>query len=212
MVHLKTTLNEMRVHKPCESGWDRLLSFLGKTKADDDPIDLMYILNSNGLEDVAWTLRCFNYLDICLFLADVAEIALPIFESAHPEDLRPRKAIRAIRAYKAGEISESDLLSASRDAFAAAVGAASHNLDIHYPLAAIAARAAAHASDCTAIDAAEDALAAAKVSVAAVTNDIDPTTPNTVGYNYVRRKITMLFIKRFGSDPSKDRNHTKHQQ
>jgi hypothetical protein len=32
---MKTTLNKIRACSPCESGWETLLKFLGKTKADD---------------------------------------------------------------------------------------------------------------------------------------------------------------------------------
>ena len=32
---MKTTLNKIRKHSPCSSGWTTLLTNLGKTKADD---------------------------------------------------------------------------------------------------------------------------------------------------------------------------------
>jgi hypothetical protein len=43
-----TTLNAIREHSPCASGWAKLLNTLGKTKADDDPLLLSAILESNG--------------------------------------------------------------------------------------------------------------------------------------------------------------------
>lgn len=52
-----TTLNKIREHGPCEDGWVQLLSFLGKTKADDEPLPLLTILESNGLDDTLWCLR-----------------------------------------------------------------------------------------------------------------------------------------------------------
>ena len=52
-----TTLNKIREHGPCEDGWVKLLSFLGKTKADDEPLPLITILESNGLDDTLWCLR-----------------------------------------------------------------------------------------------------------------------------------------------------------
>ena len=52
-----TTLNDIRVHEPCASGWTKLLSALGKTKADDEPIALVTILESNDLDDALWCLR-----------------------------------------------------------------------------------------------------------------------------------------------------------
>lgn len=35
-----TTLNKIRAHSPCASGWEKLLNHLGKTKADDEPLAL----------------------------------------------------------------------------------------------------------------------------------------------------------------------------
>ena len=55
MIH--TTLNKIREHRPCEKGWKKLLSFLGKTSADDEPLPLLKILESNGLDDTLWCLR-----------------------------------------------------------------------------------------------------------------------------------------------------------
>jgi hypothetical protein len=34
---IKTTLNRIRAHSPCQEGWEKLLNHLGKTKADDEP-------------------------------------------------------------------------------------------------------------------------------------------------------------------------------
>nr|MBP6777298.1 hypothetical protein [Piscinibacter sp.] len=52
-----TTLNAIRAHSPCEGGWRKLLAHLGKTKADDEPLPLTTILDSNGLDDALWCLR-----------------------------------------------------------------------------------------------------------------------------------------------------------
>ena len=52
-----TTLNRIREHHPCESGWVKLLSHLGKTKADDELLPMVTILDSNGLDDTLWCLR-----------------------------------------------------------------------------------------------------------------------------------------------------------
>lgn len=54
---MKTTLNNIRAESPCKEGWERLLSSLGKTKADDEPISIITILDSNGLDDALWCLR-----------------------------------------------------------------------------------------------------------------------------------------------------------
>jgi hypothetical protein len=52
-----TTLNKIREHGPCEDGWRKLLKYLGKTEADDDPLPLLTILESNGLDDALWCTR-----------------------------------------------------------------------------------------------------------------------------------------------------------
>ena len=52
-----TTLRAIRAHYPCESGWRKLLAHLGKTKADDEPLSIVTIIDSNGLDDAIWCLR-----------------------------------------------------------------------------------------------------------------------------------------------------------
>ena len=57
---MKTTLNKIRENSPCESGWEKLLNTLGKTKADDEELALLTILDSNGIRDAIW---CFRSVD-----------------------------------------------------------------------------------------------------------------------------------------------------
>jgi hypothetical protein len=57
---MKTTLNKIRLHSPCSSGWEKLLKNLGKTKADDEPLALTTILESNDLDDALWCLRAVD--------------------------------------------------------------------------------------------------------------------------------------------------------
>ena len=52
-----TTLNKIREHGPCADGWQKLLTHLGKTKADDEPLAFTTILDSNGLDDALWCMR-----------------------------------------------------------------------------------------------------------------------------------------------------------
>ena len=51
---ITTTLNKIRKSHPCEDGWEKLLEYLGKTKADDEPLLFSVIVESNGLEDALW--------------------------------------------------------------------------------------------------------------------------------------------------------------
>ena len=60
----ETTLNAIRKHDPCVDGWKKLLRHLGKTGADDEPLALMTILDSNGLDDALWCLRACDGIDL----------------------------------------------------------------------------------------------------------------------------------------------------
>ena len=55
-----TSLNRIREHGPCANGWAKLLRHLGKTQADDEPLALGTILDSNGLDDALWCLRAVD--------------------------------------------------------------------------------------------------------------------------------------------------------
>ena len=129
---MNTTLNKILSHEPCEDGWEKLLTYLGKTEADDEPLSIRTIFDSNGVEDAIWALRAVDdhNREIRLFAADCAESVLHIYEDAHPDDDRPRKAIEAARRYANGEISEEELdearmaAIAARAAWGAAWGAA----------------------------------------------------------------------------------------
>ena len=55
---ITTTLNRIRAHEPCRSGWAKLLAGLGKTQADDEPLPFADILRINGLNDALWACRC----------------------------------------------------------------------------------------------------------------------------------------------------------
>lgn len=57
---MNTALNKIRDHQPCTDGWEKLLRTLGKTKADDEPLSLITILDSNGLDDALWCLRAVD--------------------------------------------------------------------------------------------------------------------------------------------------------
>ncbi len=107
---MKTTLNEIKKYGPCPSSWAKGLKYLNKSKADDEPIELMAIHKVMGIEDAVWCLRTQDYRDYCLFLADVhEEFVLPHFEAKHPENKRPRQAIKAIRDWYNGDVTKEQL-------------------------------------------------------------------------------------------------------
>ena len=88
----------------------------------DTPIDLLTILETNGVDDCLWALQA-TAEDASriteLIIADVAESVLYIYEREYPTDKRVRECIQARRAYANGEID-----AAAWDAAWAATGAA----------------------------------------------------------------------------------------
>jgi len=58
-----TTLNKIRAVDPCADGWRKLLAHLGKTQADDEPLAITTIIDSNGLDDALWCLRAVEGCD-----------------------------------------------------------------------------------------------------------------------------------------------------
>ncbi len=115
-----TTLNKIREHSPCSTGWSKLLKSLDKTHADDEPLALEHILDSNGLDDALWALRAVkgHDKDLRLFACQCARLVLPIFEEKYPEDDRPRKAIKAAESFALGQIDKAELAKAARAAYA----------------------------------------------------------------------------------------------
>lgn len=142
---MQTTLNKIKLHSPCEDAWKKLLNYLGKTKADDEPLELRTILESNGVEYTIWAMRAVEGKDkeIRLFAADCAEFILPLYEKCYPNDDRPRKAIQSARNYANGLISEEELDAASDAAWGTARAAAMDAASAAWDAAWAAAWAAA---------------------------------------------------------------------
>lgn len=95
-----TTLKAIKAANACEDGYRKLCKALGKTKADDEPVSLLTILDSNGLDDALWVLsyampgaeRLARH-----FQAWCAEQVLNLFESDRPGDMRVRDQIEMLR-------------------------------------------------------------------------------------------------------------------
>ena len=94
-----TTLNLIRAASPCEDGWRKLLGGLGKTRADDEPLPLLSVLDINGLDDALWVLSYAMPDDRLArhFQAWCAEQVLHLFEAERPGDLRVRDQIAMLR-------------------------------------------------------------------------------------------------------------------
>ena len=127
-VVLTTTFELLKNHSACEEGYRKLGKYLGGITmyGNRTPINLLTILESNGVDDMLWCLRATK--ENCdkvsrLMAADFAEEVLPIFEKAYPDDKRPRKAIQASRDFANGLISSGEREAAGEAAGAAAWGA-----------------------------------------------------------------------------------------
>ena len=102
-VRLTTTLNRLRQANACPERYAHLLRALGGVKADHDaPINLLTILEHNGVDDCLWALcatskNCDTVAR--LMAADFAESVLSLYERDYPNDPRPRNAIEATRTF-----------------------------------------------------------------------------------------------------------------
>jgi len=143
-----TTLNKIRAHEPCTTGWKKLLKRLGKTKADDEPLNIKTILESNGVDDAIWCLQAVGGKDkeIRLFAVWCARQVQHLMT-----DQRSLDALDVAERFANGLASEEELRVA-RAAAAAAAWEASMNaayaalgtaLEAAYAAAWSAARAAA---------------------------------------------------------------------
>ncbi len=109
---MKTTLNRIRKHRPCKEGWSKLLTYLGKTSADDEPLEISAIVKSNGLDDALWCLRAVEGEDrkIRLFAVWCARRVQHLMT-----DPRSLKALDVAEAYANGTATLEELKEA-RDA------------------------------------------------------------------------------------------------
>jgi hypothetical protein len=56
---IKITLNQIKAHNPCEDGWAEIQAANHLHGGDyDKPFPLSAALDTNGLSDVLWSLRC----------------------------------------------------------------------------------------------------------------------------------------------------------
>jgi hypothetical protein len=132
---MKTTLNKIRAESPCTEGWTKLLQHLGKTKADDEPLSILTVLESNGLDDAIWCLRAVEGRDkeIRLFAVWCARQVQHLMT-----DPRSVAALDVAEKFAHGLATEAEL----KEAYDAAYAADS----VARPWAYAAARAAAYAA------------------------------------------------------------------
>jgi hypothetical protein len=153
------TLNQIRNHKPCTDGWKKLLQYLNKTQADDEPLTLLTVLDSNGLDDAIWCLRALpddqlsKVLQFALCSARTVEHLM--------QDQRSKDVLDITERYLQGKATELELREAAARAAYAPYAAA------YAARAAYAAYAAADAAYAAAYAAANAADAAAHAAYAA---------------------------------------------
>jgi len=114
---MKTTLNKIRAYNPCPDGWKKLLDHLGKTQADDEPLAITTILNSNGLDDAIWCLRAVDGHDdaIRLFAVRCARKVQHLMN-----DPRSIDALDVAERFANGQATSEELTAAAGSAIAAA--------------------------------------------------------------------------------------------
>lgn len=163
---MKTTLNAIRKHSPCADGWEKLLTYLGKTKSDDEPLALTTILDSNGLDDAIWCLRAVegHAKEIRLYAVWCVRQVEHLLK-----DQRSLDALDVAERYANGEATDAELAAARDAAWAARAAWAAADA----AWAAWAARAAYWAAADAAWAAGSARDAASALGAAAHTNAMD---------------------------------------
>jgi hypothetical protein len=135
---ITTTLKKIAEHGPCWEGWRKLLEGLAKTRADDELLPLVRILEISGVEDALWALRASDATP-----AQMRMLAVRFARRVQHlmTDARSVAALDVAEIHARGEATDEELVEAraAADAARAAAGAAAG-------AAADAARAAARAA------------------------------------------------------------------
>ena len=157
---MKTTLNKIKQYSPCKNGYKKLLTYLGKTKTDDEPLYFSTILESNGLSDTIWCFRAapeYNQEWRLFAVFSARQVAHLMLDS------RSINALEVAEKFAMGNASNDELVTARSAALAAARDAA---WDAASGAAGAAAGAAAWAAarDAARAAARDAAWAAARVA------------------------------------------------
>jgi len=115
---MKTTLNQIRQKSPCIEGWRKLLAHLGKQRADDEPLTITQIIDSNGIEDALWCLRAVKGRDRELRLYAVWCARQVQHLTTDPRSLA---ALDIAERFANGEVTKADLAAARAAAWDAAM-------------------------------------------------------------------------------------------
>ena len=124
---LTTTFRLLRNAGACSERYEFLRKALSRDEyGDNTPINLLAILDTNGISDALWALSATT--ENCdmvarLMAADFAEEVLPIWQK-YSQDKRPEWSIKAARDFANGLISRVEMTAAGAAAWAAAGDAA----------------------------------------------------------------------------------------
>jgi hypothetical protein len=111
-----TTLNRIRAYAPCADGCRKLLAHLKKAQADDEPLALATILQSNGLDDALWCLRAVDghQREMRMYAVWCARQVQHLME-----DPRSPAALDVAERHANGQATDAELDAASAAAYAA---------------------------------------------------------------------------------------------
>jgi hypothetical protein len=202
-----TTLNKIRTNQPCFDGWKKLLRNLKKTKSDDEPLSIITILDSNGIEDAIWCLHTVDGIDrdarlFAVWCARQVQHLMP--------DQRSINALDVAERYATGEATDDELFaawSAARDAAWDAANAAARAAEsaVAWDAAHAAANAAVNPAVWYAVsDAARDAALdaawdAANAAARAATRVAVSFAERAAAWDAVRDAQAAEFRRRFGA-------------
>ena len=138
--------------------------------------------------DAFWSLRCWDYQQYCLLLANIAESVLHIYEKRYPDDNRIRACIEGVKKYAKNEITLEQLKELKAYTADAAADAAAD------ATAAYAAYAAAAAADADATAAYAAYAAAYAADAADADADVLPKERIRIKRNIINYGITLLSV------------------
>jgi hypothetical protein len=149
---LTTTFQNIRKHRPCESGYRKLAKALGgiKSYGDATPIPILNIIETTGIDDALW---CFRTVEDKA-AARLVEVGFLIWLLADPEEgvirfvqgdarTRQREAIEGVIKLLIRDGKWDAARASARDAAEAAAGAAAWSARAAWAAAGAAARDAA---------------------------------------------------------------------
>jgi hypothetical protein len=143
-----TTLNKIREKVPYVPNWVKLLKSLNKTEADDQPLSIISIIDSNGIAFAIWCLRAVEGHDgeIRLFAVDSARDVQHLMT-----DPNSIAALDTSEKFAKGEATVEELHTANETAWEAVVDAASKSawatvIDLTWAAVEMATGAASAAS------------------------------------------------------------------